>query len=179
MHEFGITLLSGLLLILLLLAAWHDVRSYRIPNLLVLSGIVIGILLNTFLPQVMGGIGFLSAFMGLGAGLLVLMPLYLLRAMGAGDVKLMAMVGAFVGPVAMLWVTIYVLIAGGLLAIGISLLRGRLTQVFDNLKLTLLLGMTRSPQWRAPIEAAATQADHRLPYGVAIASGTIVYLLTV
>lgn len=174
MHEYGIILLSSLLM----LAAWQDIRSYRIPNSLVLTGWIAGLVWNGVMPATMGGLGLQAALLGWVTGLLVLMPLYLLRAMGAGDVKLMAMVGAFVGSAAMLGVTLYVLIAGGVLAIGISLLRGRLTQVFDTLKLTLLLGMAKSPQWRMPIETAATQAGHRMPYGVAIACGTLFYLLT-
>lgn len=91
----------------------------------------------------------------------------------------MAMIGAFVGPGAMLWITLYVLIAGGVLAIGVSLLRGRMMQVVDNLKLTMLLKMAKSPGWRLPIDATAATTVNKLPYGVAIASGTIVYLLTV
>jgi prepilin peptidase CpaA len=175
MHEITI----GLLFVWLLVAVYNDIRCFRIPNSLVLSGALVGMVLNTFYPLEADTLGLLTSLTGLAVGLVILLPLYLFRVMGAGDVKLMAMIGAFVGPGAMLGVTLYVLIAGGVLAVGFSLLLGRLTQVFDNLKLTLLLGMVRSPQWREPIETAAARADHRLPYGVAIASGTIVYLLTV
>jgi len=173
-HSLSIVILAGLLL----LAAWQDIRSYRIPNLLVLLGAGGGVLLNTLLPYDAGGLGFLSSVLGLCIGLISLLPLYLLRAMGAGDVKLMAMVGAFVGPAAMLSVTLYVLLAGGVLAIGLLLLRGRFVQVMDNLRLMLLLKMAKSPDWRLPVDATVTQFHHKLPYGIAIASGTIIHLLT-
>jgi prepilin peptidase CpaA len=174
MHE----LIIGLLLVWLMIAVYQDIRYYRIPNALVLSGALVGIVLNTlYLPEA-DTLGLLTSLSGLIVGLIVLLPLYLLRVMGAGDIKLMAMVGAFVGPAAMLSVTLYVLLAGGVLAIGLLLLRGRFVQVMDNLRLLLLLKMAKSPDWRLPVDATVTQFYHKLPYGVAIASGTIVYLLT-
>lgn len=172
MHDGMIIALSALLL----LAAWHDLRHYRIPNWLVVTGSVVAILLHGLLSA---GAGWQATLLGLMAGFAIFLPFYLLRVMGAGDVKLMAMVGAFVGPGAIVSVTLYVLVAGGVLAIGMTLLRGRMAQLLDNLKLMLLLKMARSPDWRLPIDATAATTGNKLPYGVAIASGTIVYLLTV
>ena len=88
----------GLLICLLLIAARSDIKTRRIPNWLVLSGIVIGLLANGLLPAglginntfVPGGLGWLGAIQGMGLGLAVLLPLYLLRAMGAGDVTMLA-----------------------------------------------------------------------------------------
>ena len=174
MHE----IIIGLLLVWLMIAVYQDIRYYRIPNALVLSGALVGIVLNTLYPPEADTLGLLTSLSGLIVGLIVLLPLYLLRVMGAGDIKLMAMVGAFVGPAAMLSVTLYVLLAGGVLAIGLLLLRGRFVQVMDNLRLMLLLKMAKSPDWRLPVDTTGTQFHHKLPYGVAIASGTIVYLLT-
>lgn len=167
----------ALISVLLLCAAWLDVRSHRIPNSLILAGAAAALLLNVWVPSAMGELGLQASLLGVGAGLLALMPLYLLRAMGGGDVKLMAMVGAFVGPGAMMEVTLYVLIAGGVLAIGVSLWRGNLWRVVHHIKLALLLKLAKMPGWREPIDAAALRADHRMPYGVAIACGGIAYLL--
>ncbi|MDE2389309.1 MAG: prepilin peptidase, partial [Betaproteobacteria bacterium] len=83
-----------ILSILLMTACWQDFHDYRIKNNLIITGTIFGVALNTFLfPET----GFLDSAAGLGLGLLLLLPLYLLRVMGAGDVKLLAMVGAFVG----------------------------------------------------------------------------------
>src|SRR5690242_11211981 len=105
----------GLLLSLLLVAAVHDIHARRIPNTLVLTGVVAGLLLNGVLPSALGGPGVLDSLFGLVAGLLLLLPLYLVRAMGAGDVKLMSMIGAFLGAQAVVQAFIYILLAGGLL----------------------------------------------------------------
>ena len=96
-----LALLAGLLAA----ALWHDLRTRRIPNRLVLWGTVGGVVLNSMLPagaglfqQPFGGLGLLQSLAGAAAGLALLLPMYLLRALGAGDVKLMAMCGAFLGP---------------------------------------------------------------------------------
>lgn len=173
------SLIIGALLILLLIAAWQDIRYYRIPNTLVFSGAVTGLLLHTLLPQHMGGLGLLTSLAGLGIGLVVLLPLYLLRAMGAGDIKLMAMIGAFVGPASMLIITVYVLLAGGVLALSIVLLRGKLSKLVDNLKLMFMLRLRGSSTASLSTAKALPQSAGKLPYGVAIAAGTLAYLATI
>ncbi|HEX9143437.1 MAG TPA: A24 family peptidase, partial [Candidatus Binatia bacterium] len=96
---------GSVLCILLFLAVLHDVRTRRIPNRLVFPGAVIGLALNTILPpgtgffaEPSGAVGFLASLGGAGIGVAILLPMYAFGALGAGDVKLMAMVGAFLGP---------------------------------------------------------------------------------
>ncbi len=84
------------LVLIVMTAGIYDLRFRRIPNWLVLVGLVLGFGLNTFL---FGLSGLERSAMGMGLALLIYFPLYLLRAMGAGDAKLMAAVGAIVGPV--------------------------------------------------------------------------------
>jgi prepilin peptidase CpaA len=172
-------LITITLLILLLIAAWHDIRHYRIPNALVFSGAIIGVLLNTLIPQDMGGLGLLASLAGLGVGLVILFPLYLLRAMGAGDIKLMAMIGAFVGPSSMLILTLYVLLAGGVLAVSVALVKGRFSNVLDNLKIMFMLRLTGSSLASLTTTDTRFHSAGKLPYGVAIAAGTFVYLATI
>jgi prepilin peptidase CpaA len=169
-------LIIGTLIILMLIAAWHDIRHYRIPNALVFPGAVAGVLLHALLPQELGGLGILTSLAGLGVGLAVLLPLYLLRAMGAGDIKLMAMIGAFVGPTDMLNVTLYILLAGGVLTIGVVLLRGKLAKLINNLKIMLLMRLAGSSIASLPATGMLPESAGKLPYGVAIAAGTLVYL---
>ncbi len=76
------------------MAAIYDIRFRRIPNWLVLAGLVIGIGLNTFLFE---WAGLLFALKGFAFAFVIYFPLYLLRGMGAGDVKLMAAIGSIVG----------------------------------------------------------------------------------
>lgn len=175
MHTLIIVILS----ILLLIAALQDIRHYRIPNVLVFSGAVIGVLLNTLLPQDMGGLGILTSLAGLGVGLVVLLPLYLLRAMGAGDIKLMAMIGSFVGPVSMLIITLYILLAGGVLALSIALMKGKLSKLMDNFKIMLLMRLAGSSIASLPTTETLHQSAGKLPYGVAITAGTLTYLATI
>src|SRR5690349_17759206 len=122
MHSLNI----GFLLLLLLAAAWSDIRSRRIPNLLVFPGAIIGLLLHALLQQETGGLGILGSLAGLGTGLVLLLPLYLLRIMGAGDVKLMAMTGAFLGAQETVGALLCVLLAGGGLALAAALRHGTL-----------------------------------------------------
>src|SRR5258708_8116772 len=95
-----------LLAAMVLTAAVYDLRWRRIPNWLVLAGMISGIGLNSFLLE---REGLVLALEGLGLAMLVYFPMYLLRAMGAGDVKLMMAVGAMVGWRA--WFVVFVLSA--------------------------------------------------------------------
>lgn len=83
------------LTVYLLIASYTDLTSHRIPNLLILSGIGIALLLNI---QLAGVSGIVNSLLGLLLGFLLLLPLYILKGMAAGDIKLMATVGAFLGP---------------------------------------------------------------------------------
>src|SRR5690349_20405540 len=90
-----------LLLALLGLAVWHDVCARRIPNAIVFPGALAGMLLHALLPAgsglfgtPMGSLGIGSALGGLTIGLAILLPIYAFGLMGAGDAKLLAMVGA-------------------------------------------------------------------------------------
>jgi prepilin peptidase CpaA len=104
----------------LAVAVYSDVRSHRIPNTLTLLALVAGVALQ-FLWH--GFSGMTSGLLGAGIGLGCFAPLYLLRAMGAGDVKLLAAVGAFLGPQGAFYAALFSLLAGGLGAIGYVLWR--------------------------------------------------------
>lgn len=101
---------------LLVLAVAGDLRERRIPNWLSLGGIVVGVAVHTALR---GGDGAASALLGGLAGGLLLFPFYLLRGMAAGDIKLMAAVGAHLGPPLVAVAVLATLIAGSLLALAL------------------------------------------------------------
>jgi prepilin peptidase CpaA len=180
MHSLSI----GFLLLLLLAAAWSDIRRRRIPNILVFPGAIAGVLLHALLPQETGGLGVLGSLAGWGTGLALLLPLYLLRIMGAGDVKLMAMTGAFLGAQATVGALLCVLLAGGVLALGTALWLGKLGALWRNLNVMLLGALAGGAMTGLPVSGKAGegvaedagQSAGTLPYGVAIAAGTMIYL---
>lgn len=172
------------LAVLLLLATREDVRSHRIPNKLVLVGVVLGLGLNGFLPhglgfnsEVPGGIGWLAALKGLALGIAVLLPIYLLRAMGAGDVKLMGMVGAFLGPVDLIGALLATFIAGGVMALVAALWSKQLVNMLQNIKLMLFGGLLRMNAGQLPTMNDLPVSVGKLPYAVAIMVGTLGYLV--
>ncbi len=119
-----------LAVILVLIAGWVDWRTRRIPNWLTVSGFLFGIAANSLLA---GWQGAKSSVEGAGLALLLLLPLVLLRAFGAGDWKLMAAVGAFLGPVLCLFVLFGSILVSGLMAIVEVMRRGRVVTTFRNM----------------------------------------------
>src|SRR5882724_6515196 len=101
---------TGVLIAIVLVAAWHDVRWRKIPNWLSLGGMLAGLILNTALG---GAAGLRSAAGGLLLGFGGYFCLYCLRAMGAGDVKLMGAVGAIAGPAGWFGIFLATAIAAG------------------------------------------------------------------
>jgi prepilin peptidase CpaA len=177
-----LTTVSVVLLALLLgYGVVEDIRRRRIPNAVVVSGIVLAMTLHSLAliqaSESLAGPAWWSAPAGMAAGLALMLPLYALRAMGAGDVKLMAMVGAFIGAGPVLWATLCTLIAGGVLSIAYMLGRGVAAQTMNNLRAMLFAWTVRVGSGQgirvAPLENTAA----RLPYALAIALGTLASLL--
>ena len=163
-----------LLLVFLAGAVITDLRARLIPNALVLAGTLCGVLLAGLHPQ---GISLLSSLGGLALGLAIFLPLYLLRAMGAGDVKLMAMTGAFLGASAVAEAALWVLLTGGALALVFALRRSVARRMAANLR-EMLFSAAASVQIRSvPDFSAGPQTAARLPYAVAIALGVAAFLL--
>jgi prepilin peptidase CpaA len=173
-------LITGLLLLLLFAAAWNDVRSHRIPNKLVFVGTITAIVFNAIAPLEMGGLGILDSLAGLAVGVVALLPLYLLRIMGAGDVKLMAMTGTFLGAEGTAAAFMCVLLSGGVLALCAALHKAKLVKTPQRLKIALYTMLIYASMPSSPIKkdhaVPETESTGKLPYGVAIAVGTTVYL---
>lgn len=159
---------TGLLIILLAIAAWFDWRSQRIPNALTFGGAILGLLVNSLSPST-DVAPWLWSLAGLAAGLAVFLPLYLLRAMGAADVKLMAMIGVFLGFPDTLNAVLATLLAGGLMALMHAASRGLLRPMVHN------IGILLRNTWLS-LESPPASVG-KLPYGLAIAGGTTSYLI--
>lgn len=164
------------LMVVLVTAAVIDLRTFRIPNWLTVGAMVLGLLINTVQPQ---QVGFLWALAGLAVGLLMLVPLYALGVMGAGDVKLMAAVGAFLGLPAIVFAVLSTLIVGGVAAVVFSLYRrafrrmtGNVVDIVQSMAFAAFAGI------RPQGGMAGGQSVGRLPYGLSIAVGTLGWLAT-
>lgn len=165
----------------LLAAVGVDLKSRRIPNVLILVGLTVAVLVHAWAvlqsAVPLAGNAAWSPLAGAGTGLALMLPLYLLRAMGAGDVKLMAMVGAFVGAPTVVTAVLYTLLAGGLLSLVFMFGRGVAAQTFSNLRYLLTDWMVRVGSAQGAEFAPLQKTAARLPYAVAIASGTAASLL--
>lgn len=170
---------AAILLLLVTAAAVFDLKSRRIPNGLVLVGLVASLILQIIFSSFSSLYGFKNWGYGLLVGFGLFLPLYLLRAMGAGDVKLMAMVGSFLDPGSAIGAVLTTLVVGGALAITVALWNGVLQQVVTNTRTQLTLTMFKKLSGGdAQLEAMPSSAGN-LPYAVAIAVGTLIHLVLV
>jgi prepilin peptidase CpaA len=169
-----ILLLQAVLLAVVLAAACYDLKIRKIPNWLNLSGIILGIGLNCFLWR---GPGLRLALLGMGLSLLVYFPLFVVRGMGAGDVKLMAAIGAIAGPWNWLMIFLATAILGGLAALVLVIYKKRLFLTLSNLAAIIgeLLRVRRPCDSNAALDFRHEQALG-LPHGVMIAVGAITFL---
>jgi prepilin peptidase CpaA len=148
-------------------AVYTDVRSRRIPNWLT------GAIAAGGFGMAFGGgtVSPLQALLGLMAGLLLMLPGHVIGATGAGDVKLMAAVGAVVGPDAALRAFLYSAVAGGVFALAIAPRRGVLSATLqDTGRLVTAPAMARQT-----IESSSRA--NRFAYGPAIAVGTLISVM--
>jgi prepilin peptidase CpaA len=144
-----------------------DLRCRRIPNLLTVpaAGLAILLSLTHGVEQ-----SVTSALLGLALGGLLMLPGYIWGGTGGGDVKLLAAVGAFLGPGLVMRTFLYSAVAGGVLAVGVALSRGRLGATVRGAAHMLVAPVKA----RQNIEA---DASRRFAYGPAIAAGTMLAVL--
>jgi prepilin peptidase CpaA len=163
-----------MLFALALIAGVVDIRVRRIPNWLVLTGFTAGITLNSLL---FGWSGLNSALSGAGLAFAVYFLFYLLRAMGAGDVKLMAAIGALTGPNGWLAIFFFTAIAGGTVALALLLAKGRFKRTLLNVSIMLhQLSRLQAPYHATEELDVRSGKALRLPHGASIAIGTLTYL---
>jgi prepilin peptidase CpaA len=164
-----------LLLALVVGAAGFDIPFRRIPNWLTATGVLLGIAMNTFLYQ--GWPGLRLSLMGLAVAFGVYFVLYSMRAMGAGDVKLMAAIGAMVGWQDWVGIFLATAIVGGFASMVLMAMRGRIKKTLWNVGFVL----TEMRNGRAAY-LSNQELDVRsgkalgLPHGAVIMAGCLVFL---
>lgn len=154
---------------LALLAGWTDWRSRKIPNWLTVSGMLAGIAVNSYAH---GWHGTKSSLEGASLALVALLPIVLLRGLGAGDWKLMGAVGAFLGPAAFLVVLTVSLLVAGVMAIVQMIRARRVVRTLKNLVVLvhgfIIFGLRPNPN------VSLDDPDSlKLPFGIAAAIGTL------
>lgn len=162
------------LVTLLALCAASDVGSNKIPNIVTLPFAISAVALHTFSN---GLDGFLFSSAGMAIGITFLVIPYIMGGVGAGDVKLMGAVGGFLGAKASLGAFLFIALAGGIYSLTLILIRREIFKGFFSEKL-LVLSSTVMPSHYVPMQIESSGQKPRLKYGVAIAFGTITYLLT-
>jgi prepilin peptidase CpaA len=166
------TLTASAALTVSLLACVCDVARHRIPNTLTGPAALLGLVLCF----AAGGVhGALLGLAGIAVGLIVFFPLFALGGMGAGDVKLLAALGAFLGPAAVAWTALYAAMAGGVMAVVVGFAHGYLRTAVSNT--WTLLGFWRVAGLQ-PLAGMtlATSKSPRLPYALPITAGLLMTL---
>ena len=153
------------------IAAWFDWTAWRIPNSLLAASATAACMIALFAPQ---GPTLLITLEGGLTGLALLLPFYLMGGMAAGDVKLLATLGLFAGPLLTIDIALLSCLTGGVWAIVILLGRTAHGQYYRG-RLTTLLGTGLSTFFTYPIqpETSFIKGKEVFPYGVAIAAGAI------
>ena len=190
MHSFEGSIYQGIvppellplaLAVFLFLAAAYDGLYQRIPNRLVLGGLLVALLLQLLFHS---GAGVLAALGGMLLGLALLLPFYALSGMAAGDVKLMAAIGAFLGPQYTFYALIGSFLVGGVWAAVVVTRRKKWKKILAQ---PLHLPARRAAGFWQGAHAPPSPGELRLgevesavghlPYGVVIAIGTSAVLL--
>jgi prepilin peptidase CpaA len=155
---------SVALVIVMALAVRQDLATHRISNVLTFGALVAGLGYHT---MAQGIEGFIFAIAGAGAGLCCLLPLYLGRGMGAGDVKMMAAAGSFLGLTNAVIAALLSLAIGAVIAIVVVAWRALEMR-------TAAAGVEGAIASATGFRAALLQAGkERIPYAAAIALGVV------
>ena len=163
------TLADVVLVGLLCAAAWLDMRSHRVPNQLTLTGLAAAFALRAPL----GVSAILTGLEGFGVALVVAVLFFALGAVGGGDAKLLAMVGAFLGLGPLPGALAYIVLLGAAMALVVMARRGLLLLLFMN---TVDLFRSKHLVARSgDVRTLETAGASTIPYAVPIAAGTLMW----
>lgn len=162
-------ILAGAIL-LSLIAGYTDLRSRRIPNWLTAPGFVVGVTASTILG---GWSGLKDSLLGTGLAFALLLPFWLLRSLGAGDLKYAAALGAYTGPGRLVDILIGSVFVAGVMALAVVIYKGRLLETIRNIGHILVSLVTfRLPGSHVTIDNPDALT---IPKGVALAVTVVLY----
>ena len=153
-------------------AAVCDLRTRRVPNVLTFGATAVGL---AFALLKAGLSGLLANLLASGIGFALFLPLFALGGMGAGDVKLLAAFGAWLGPIATLWAGLWAALAGGIMAVVVGASHGYLRDAMRNLGAMIAVWRTVGPSPIPELTLRESRAP-RLAYALPIGIGAIVAL---
>lgn len=162
-------LLAGAIL-LSLIAGYTDLRSRRIPNWLTAPGFLVGVTASTILG---GWSGLKDSLLGTGLAFALLLPFWLLRSLGAGDLKYAVALGAYTGPGRLVDILIGSVFVAGVMALALVIYKGRLLETMKNIGHILISLVT----FRLPGSHVTIDNPNALtiPKGVALALTVVLY----
>ena len=153
-------------------ASVFDLHSRRIPNLLTFGAAAAALTVASLTGGLPGAGASLTGWL---VATVLWIPIYALGGMGAGDVKLLAAIGAWLGPATAVQVSLYSAIAGGAMAVVVAVARGVARQTVANVQLLIVHWQVAGFRPHAQL-TLATADSPRLAYAVPILAGTAVAL---
>jgi prepilin peptidase CpaA len=146
------------------IGGYTDWRWRRIPNWLTVPGLIAGLAANS---AVFGWAGAKSSLLGVGLGLAALLPLVLVRSLGAGDWKLAGALGAFLGPERLIAVLLGTILVAGLMAVVLIIVKKRVRQTASNIgRMLMALVRLHMPATEVSLD---NPKSLKIPFGVAMA----------
>jgi prepilin peptidase CpaA len=156
--------------VLSLIAGWTDLRRRRIPNWLTVPGLVIGMVANTVLG---GWSGLRDSLLGVGLAMALLLPFWLLRSLGAGDLKFAVALGAYTGPGRLIDILLASVFVAGAMALALVIYKRRFLQTMRNIGHILISLVTfRLPGTHVTLDNPDALT---IPKGVAMAITVVLY----
>ena len=169
LNNWPIKLVSAILI----LAAWVDGKELKVPNWITFPMVLSGLVYSAVI-----GDGISAGLLGMCCGLLCLLPLYSVGGMGAGDVKLMAGIGAWVGWEITFYSFCVSVIVGALMAVIMVASRGAWKKHYEQFLMILSeWSVIKNPYELSKIAAERKPTMFLLPYGIPICIGTICYFM--
>ena len=159
----------GAVLVVAIVAVVFDVRTRRIPNLLTFSAAILAVLV----AMISGGLSAtVTAVFAWILGVALFFPFFALGGMGAGDVKLLAALAAWLGPIDAVYMAMFTAMAGGVIGLGVTMLRGYTRQALSNIWLMLMHWRVAGPKPVPGLTLSDGDAP-RLAYAIPIAVGAV------
>ncbi len=167
---------AAILIPAMLFASWNDYRRHRVPNWLNLSILCTGVALHAWM---FGWSGVGSSFQGVGVGFGCLFVFWMMRVMGAGDVKFMAAVGAWLGPAATFQAVLVGGLVGGVLAIGVIAYQKNFLQTYMNMGVVMRkVGSFKSAFGEDGSYKELSLGGTAMPYAIPLTIGTLCVLVS-